>query len=312
MTQPDDTIYYPTQKLTIEANAHGQRVDNYLMSLLKGVPRSHVYRILRKGEVRVNGGRKKPVYKLKEGDLLRVPPIKIELKETVAIPERVYTELATAILHEDEQILVLNKPSGIAVHSGTGISYGVIEVFKAYHPNSEHLELVHRIDRDTSGCLLLAKGRPVLNELQNAFRSRDMQKSYLALLKGRMPRSPMVVTKSLLKTEISGESMVVVDAKGKQAHSEFVLQQPLEGASWVRVNIKTGRTHQIRVHAQSLGQPLAGDNKYGDATFNKRCKQLGVKRLCLHAHTLGFHLAGQDYQFTAPIPEDIQQLVDRL
>lgn len=312
MTNSDDSIYYPTQKLTIESNADGQRIDNYLISLLKGVPRSHIYRILRKGEVRVNGGRKKPIYKLREGDLLRVPPIKVDLREQANIPERVYEELRAAILYEDEHILVLNKPSGMAVHSGTGVNFGVIEVFKQYHPNADKLELVHRIDRDTSGCLLLAKGRPVLNALQNAFRAREMRKSYIALLKDKMKRSPMVVDKPLLRTEISGENMVVVSPEGKKAHSEFVLLQKFSEASLVKVNIKTGRTHQIRVHAKSLGQPLAGDDKYGDSAFNQYCKRLGTKRLFLHAAELGFELEGKDYAFNAPMPTELSALLEKL
>ena len=312
MTNTKEPLYYPTQKLSIGADADGQRIDNYLMSQLKGVPRSHIYRILRKGEVRVNGGRKKPVYKLEKGDLVRVPPIKIDPVEQVNIPARVYQELRAAILFENARLMVINKPSGMAVHSGTGVSFGVIEAMKQHHPESEKLELVHRIDRDTSGCLLLAKDRKTLNTLQNAFRSRDMQKSYLALIKRKLPAAAVTVTKPLEKREISGENMMVVSAQGKSAHSEFVLQQRFQGASLVKVVIKTGRTHQIRVHAKSLGQPLAGDAKYGDSEFNRHCKQFGVNRLFLHAAELGFDLADEHFRFQAPLPPELQTVLDTL
>ena len=312
MTNTKEPLYYPTQKLLIGTDSDGQRIDNYLMSQLKGVPRSHIYRILRKGEVRVNGGRKKPVYKLEKGDLVRVPPIKIDPVEQVNVPERVYQELLAGVLFENTRLMVLNKPSGMAVHSGTGVSFGVIEAMKQHHPASEKLELVHRIDRDTSGCLLLAKDRKTLNALQNAFRSRDMQKSYLALIKGKLPAASVIVTKPLEKREISGENMVVVSADGKSAHSEFILQQGFQGSSFVKVMIKTGRTHQIRVHAKSLGQPLAGDSKYGDDEFNRYCKKHGGNCLFLHAAELGFDLDGEHFQFKAPLPNELQMLLDKL
>ncbi len=312
VTHSADSLYYPAQKLVVDADAQGQRIDNYLLGLLKGVPRSHIYRILRKGEVRVNGGRKKPLYKLSAGDLLRVPPVRVEERSTPNVPERVYAQLQQAILHEDEQLLVLNKPSGIAVHGGTGLEFGVIEAMQQHHTTSTRLELVHRIDRETSGCLLLAKNRQTLTALQNIFRAREVEKSYLALLKGKLPSRRLVVDKPLLKREISGESMVVVSAEGKRAHSEFVLQQRLPGASLARVIITTGRTHQIRAHAKSLGHPLAGDDKYGDKAFNQRCRQLGCKRLFLHAAELGFVLDGRRYQFSAPLPEALRALLEAL
>jgi 23S rRNA pseudouridine955/2504/2580 synthase len=312
VTNTKEPLYYPTQKLLIGADADGQRIDNYLMSQLKGVPRSHIYRILRKGEVRVNGGRKKPVYKLEKDDLVRVPPIKIDHVEQVNVPERVYQELLAGVLFENDLLMVINKPSGMAVHSGTGVSFGVIEAMKQHHKASEKLELVHRIDRDTSGCLLLAKDRKTLNALQNSFRSRDMQKSYLALIKGKLPAKSIVVTKPLEKREISGENMVVVSPEGKSAHSEFILQQRFMGASFVKVVIKTGRTHQIRVHAKSLGQPLAGDSKYGDSEFNRHCKKYGGNRLFLHAAELAFELGDESFQFKAPLPDELQAVLDKL
>lgn len=282
------------------------------MAHLKGVPRSHIYRILRKGEVRVNGGRKKPVYKLEEGDEVRVPPIKIDHSEPATVPDRVYIELRERILYEDERLLVLNKPSGLAVHSGTGIPYGVIEAMKQHHPHCARLELVHRLDRETSGCLLMAKSRKVLNSLQDAFRRRDMHKAYCALLQGELPSASLVVKKSLSKRTIGGEAMVIVDSSGKAAHSIFQSLQSFAGATLARVVIKTGRTHQIRVHAQSIGHPLAGDEKYGDAEFNKYCREKGLKRLFLHAAELAFELDGEEYRFDAPINDELKQLLSQL
>lgn len=312
-----DPIYHPAQKVTVPENASGQRVDNFLLAHLKGVPKSHIYRILRTGEVRVNGGRKKPVFKLKSGDVVRVPPIKLNAKDDINVPKRVYEQLLENIVFENDDFLVLNKPSGLAVHGGSGVLYGVIEAFKQYHTSDKPLELVHRIDRDTSGCLLLAKGRKALNALQDGFRQRDMQKTYIALLTGHLEQ-PQRVDQPLQKREIGGEQRVVIptptQAKdgttpAKNAISTFHpikhVNTPAGKSTLCEVVIETGRTHQIRVHAQYLGMPLAGDDKYGVGAVNKAYAKVGVGRLFLHASKLAFVFDGRSYAFESPLGEDL-------
>lgn len=303
----------------VEATAGdaGQRIDNFLIRVLKHVPKSHVYRVLRKGEVRVNGKRAKPEYRLLEGDKVRIPPLKIE---TVAVPQKpsrsLQETLLQAVLHEDRDLLIVNKPAGIAVHGGSGQSFGVIEALREARPELKELELVHRLDRDTSGCLMLAKRRTVLRELHARLREREMDKQYLALVVGRWTLGPKKMDLAL-KTNLrqGGERMVRVHPEGQSASSRFKPVQFFgKVATLMEVTIGTGRTHQIRVHAAAAGHPVAGDEKYGDRAGNTALKAFGLRRMFLHAHSLGFVKPGTTERFsiTAPLDEDLQQVLQKL
>ena len=305
------------QFVEISADHAGQRIDNYLMCQLNGVPRSLVYRIVRKGEVRVNKGRIKPEYRLKEGDLVRIPPVRQAEKKTPGkASDKVLQQIESRILFEDKRIMVINKPSGLAVHGGSGLSFGLIEALRELRPNDKSLELVHRLDRDTSGCLLIAKKRSALRRLHEQLREGSMDKRYLTLLKGKWKGRSRWVDAPLLKNVIkSGERLVFVDPKGKEARTQFIPNSVGENASLMTVKLDTGRTHQIRVHAQHLGMPIAGDDKYGDDEFNRQLKGRGMKRLFLHAFSLKFSLpdpeTGEDISITVKAPLD-EALVNAL
>ena len=294
----------------ISVDHAGQRIDNYLLCKLKGVPKSLVYRILRKGEVRVNKGRIKPEYRLKEGDTVRIPPVRQPDKKAPGkASDKVLKLIESRILYEDKRILVLNKPSGLAVHGGSGLSYGLIEALRELRPNDKQLELVHRLDRDTSGCLIIAKKRSALRRLHEQLREGSMDKQYLTLLKGQWKGRSQWVNAPLLKNVVrSGERLVFVDPKGKEARTQFIPHSVGGEASLMRVKLDTGRTHQIRVHAQHLGYPIAGDDKYGDDEFNRFLKTKGLKRLFLHAFSLKFHLpdpdTGEDIAINIEAPLD--------
>lgn len=294
----------------------GQRVDNYLTRLLKGVPKSHVYRILRSGEVRVNSGRVAPDHRLKLGDRLRVPPIKTA--RPAAVPGAAASapaRLAGRVLHEDEAILVLDKPSGMAVHGGSGVSMGVIEQLRRERPNAAFLELVHRLDRDTSGVLVLAKKRSALVDLHTQLRQGETQKLYLALAKGRWTDAKRNVKAGLYKYVLpSGERRVRVQDDGQAAQTIFRLKKAWAHWSLVEAELKTGRTHQIRVHLAHLGHPIAGDDKYGDFDANKRLAAEGLKRMFLHAWKLSvIHPAtATRMAFEAPLPPDLSAFMERL
>lgn len=300
----------------IDAQHAGQRIDNYLMTQLKGVPRSHIYRLLRSGQVRVNSGRKKALYKLKPGDTVRIPPVRTADEKNLVIPDAVLKILHAARLYEDDNLLVLNKPSGLAVHSGSGVSFGVIEALKAEQPD-QFLELVHRLDRETSGCLLLAKNRAMLTHLHDCLRNETsgLGKYYLALVKGHWP-GKTAVDASLTKVKRSGEHMVQVGEDGQHAVSHFESLHTYKDASLVRVRIDTGRTHQIRVHAAYSRHPIAGDEKYGDTGFNRQMKKIGLKRLFLHASRVEIPPLEADANapiiIEAPLDEALQQLLDKL
>lgn len=304
----------------ISADHAGQRIDNYLLCHLKGVPKSLVYRIIRKGEVRVNKGRIKPEYRLKEGDMIRIPPVRVpEKKEAGKASDRVLQQIESRILFEDKRILILNKPSGLAVHGGSGLNYGVIEALRELRPNDKQLELVHRLDRDTSGCLIIAKKRSALRRLHEQLREGTMDKRYLTLLKGKWKGTNKWVDAPLLKNVIrSGERLVFVDAKGKDARTQFIPYCVSDEASLMSVKLDTGRTHQIRVHAQHLGFPIAGDDKYGDDEFNRQMKKVGLKRLFLHAYSLKFHLPDSDtgedtpIYIEAPLDEPLVNVLEKL
>ncbi|MEK6747663.1 MAG: 23S rRNA pseudouridine(955/2504/2580) synthase RluC [Pseudomonadota bacterium] len=303
--------------LTISSEYTGQRLDNFLITLLKGVPKSHIYRILRKGEVRVNKGRVQAAYRLQEGDVVRIPPLRLaEPTATPSVHNKQLQDLEQRILYEDEQVIVVDKPAGMAVHGGSGISYGMIEALRQMRPQCQALELVHRLDRDTSGCLLLAKKRSALKSLHEQMREGKTTKIYLALVKGAWRGEARKIEVALRKNTLqSGERMVRVDhVEGKAATTLFSPEAVYARASLVRATLYTGRTHQIRVHAQHMGRPVAGDPKYGDAPFNKEMKTHGLKRLFLHAHILGFHLPGVAKQIivTAPLAEELRQVLNGL
>lgn len=300
----------------ISADLAGQRIDNFLLNRLKGAPRSLIYRIVRRGEVRVNKGRIRPEYRLKAGDTVRIPPVKLAPRSAPPRPgTQVLRQLEAAILYEDDRLLILNKPSGLAVHGGSGLSYGVIEGLRALRPQAPYLELVHRLDRDTSGCLLIAKKRSALRRLHELLRSNRMDKRYLALLKGQWRGGSRQVTAPLLKNVLrSGERMVRVDPAGKAASSVFHPLAVSNTASLVEVKLETGRTHQVRVHAASLDQPIAGDDKYGDDDFNRQMRAAGLKRLFLHARSLRFQLAEGEpaIEVSAPLDDELHRLLDKL
>ncbi len=304
------------QQLTINDEQAGQRVDNFLMGYLKGVPKTLIYRILRKGEVRVNRGRVKAEYRLQSGDLLRIPPVRVSEAKSAPKPAgRDRAALEQRIIFEDKDLLVINKPSGMAVHGGSGLSYGVIEAMRQLRPQARRLELVHRLDRDTSGCLILAKKTTVLRDLHEQIRADNMLKLYLALIQGDLPKGPVAVTVPLRKNVTrSGERMVVVAEDGKPSHTEFKAVQRFGRATLAEAKLFTGRTHQIRVHAKYIGQPIAGDDKYGDGAFNRDMKARGLKRLFLHARALSFTHpgSGEELAVTAPLDDDLKAVLDKL
>ena len=310
-----ETAFDRVQYLDISADQSGQRIDNYLLSRLKGVPKSRVYRLLRKGEVRVNKGRIRPEYRLVEGDVVRVPPIRVS-KQVVAAPGRsLRGVLAKSILLETEDFLVINKPCGLAVHGGSGINLGVIESLRAMRGPHDYLELAHRLDRDTSGCLLIAKSRRVLKHVQDQMRHRSMDKRYITLVSGRWAKERREINAPLLKqTLASGERIVRANSEGKQSLTRFKLLKHYANASLLEVKLETGRTHQIRVHCQLVGHPLAGDPKYGNESFNQRLREKGLKRLFLHAAELAFTApaSGERVKVRAPLPAELEALLEKL
>lgn len=296
----------------------GQRLDNFLLGQLKGAPRSLVYKLVRSGQVRVNGGRAKADRKLDGGEEVRIPPVNLnEVGDKAPPPASFLQRMEEAIVFEDAKLLVINKPTGVASHGGSGISHGAIETMRALRPNM-NLELVHRLDRDTSGLLIIAKKRSALVELQALLREDHggIQKRYLTLLAGRMPDGVMSVDAPLhVGLRQGGERHVQVNAIGKPSLSHFKVLERRGGQSYCEVRIETGRTHQIRVHAQHIGHPVAGDDKYGDPAVNKRFReQIGLKRLFLHAASLEFALDGgkTPYVLNAPLPPDLVDAMNKL
>jgi 23S rRNA pseudouridine955/2504/2580 synthase len=288
----------------------GQRIDNFLMTQLKGVPKSHVYRLLRRGEVRVNKGRIKPDYRLKEGDDVRIPPLR--RPEIGQVPLKTAPAwLEDRVLYEDAALLVLDKPAGVAVHGGSGQSYGVIEALRALRAQAPFLELVHRLDRETSGCLLIAKKPSMLRALHQMLRDGEIEKRYLALVQGRWDRERRVDLPLLKKVLQSGERMVRVDPQGKLALSVFHPRHLYQDATLMEITIMTGRTHQIRVHAAALGHPLAGDEKYGSADFNRTMRKRGLRRLFLHAHALHFRRpdSGEQVNLEVPLEGELERVL---
>jgi len=304
------------QFVTIDDARAGQRIDNYFITLLKGVPKSHIYRILRKGEVRVNKGRIKPTYKLKVGDVVRIPPIRVS--EAKNVPDTLPPALARlkeSIIYEDKDLIVLNKPAGIAVHGGSGVSLGVIESLRVLFPLAKRLELVHRLDRATSGCLLVAKKATVLKALHEQIRENKMEKTYVTLLKGQITEKRVKIDEPLRKfVTKSGERMVKVSDDGKPSLTLFFPKQVFDLATLVDVKLITGRTHQIRVHSLHFHHPVAGDDKYGDEYFNEQMKQFGLKRMFLHARTLRFihPVSGEIMTPVAPLDKELTTVINNM
>lgn len=299
------------------ATGDGQRLDNFLLRTLAGVPKSRVYRLLRRGEVRVNGKRKGPDYRLAADDEVRLPPVRLETAAGTArlAPDRLQATVQAAIIHEDARVLVLNKPPGLAVHGGSGLAFGAIEALRALRPE-EPLELAHRLDRDTSGCLLIARTRPALRMLHALMREGRVDKHYAALVAGRWRLGRKTIDAPVLtRQRQGGERVVRVHAGGKIAISEFAPRESFgELATLMDVAIGTGRTHQIRVHAAFAGHPVAGDEKYGDRAANAALAGLGLRRMFLHAASVAFTWpdTGIPFRAAAPLPEDLAALLTTL
>lgn len=311
-----DNLSPRARRLPIGEEDAQQRLDNFLFRQLKGVPKSHVYRLLRTGQVRVNGRRVKQDYRLVNGDEIRIPPVRAaETTQVIKPGSRQMSALQEAIVYEDDQLLVINKPAGMAVHGGSGLSFGVIEALRAMRPEQHSLELMHRLDRDTSGCLVIAKKRSVLRTLHAALRNGGVEKRYLALLTGAWQGGERPVRLALEKNVLqSGERRVRVAEQGKDSESLFRPLQKFNSAVLVEISILTGRTHQIRVHAAHLGHPVLGDDKYGDREANKRFRTMGLKRMFLHASSLSFdHPAtGEPLLVSAPLDNNLKTVLDRM
>ncbi|MGB1984085.1 MAG: 23S rRNA pseudouridine(955/2504/2580) synthase RluC [Porticoccaceae bacterium] len=300
----------------VDAEYAGQRLDNFLIRLLKGVPKSHIYRLLRKGEVRVNKGRVKADTRLAAGDVIRIAPIRVSESTSQNKPGRqMRARLNECIIFEDDGLIVIDKPSGMAVHGGSGVSFGVIEGLRADRPEAKFLELVHRLDRDTSGCLMLAKSRSALVNLQQQIQRNHIKKSYQALVKGKWPKGKSTINAPLKKNTLaSGERVVRVDGEGKASVTHFSIAKLYKEASLMDIRLETGRTHQIRVHCQFSDQSIAGDPKYGDQEFNQLVRSYGLKRLFLHASCLEFKhpISSEWMKIESPLPSDLQTILDKL
>jgi 23S rRNA pseudouridine955/2504/2580 synthase len=313
MISTDDEKKGGVEYLQVDSDRAGQRIDNFLVSKLKGLPKSLVYRLLRTGQVRVNRGRVRPDYRVQAGDTVRIPPVQTRPRREPAGPrvQRLGAELLASVLYEDRDIVVLNKPSGLAVHAGSGLGFGLIELLRG-QPRYATVELVHRLDRETSGCLMLARNRETLRRLQHLLQTHAVEKTYLALLCGHLPPKPVIVDSALSKNRLrGGERIVALDEAGKSARTSVQGLERYRDASLASVQIETGRTHQIRVHCASIGHPLAGDDKYGDREFNRRMRLPGLRRLFLHAAELRFTL-DTTHVIEAPLPQDLRAVLTAL
>lgn len=299
--------------VTISYDQADQRLDNFLLGQLKGVPRSHVYRLIRKGEVRVNKKRVTAFYRLKKGDSVRLPPLFLAEKAKIAAPSKeTLALLAKRVLYEDDNLIILNKPSGMSVHAGSTVRIGIIEAMRYLFPKLPQLELAHRLDSETSGCLILAKKKRILREVHALLREGKVTKIYWALTKGHWKQTECSVNLPLHKHyRVGGKHLVDVDQQGKTAHSLFHSLQTFNQGSLMEVSIFTGRTHQIRVHAQAQGHPIAGDDRYGDVQFNQFVRKLGLKRMFLHARLVDFTLpsTGQHIKVIAPLEPELEQFI---
>lgn len=300
------------QMVEVPSARAGQRLDNFLLARLNGVPKSLVYRIIRKGQVRVNGKRAKPFQKLVAGDRVRVPPVRQNNPGNVQVPAAVIEQLEEALIHEDEHLLVCDKPAGLAVHSGSGVRWGLIDAFRQSR-GTDTIDLVHRLDRETSGVLVLSKTHEMLKHLHQQFGQRQTQKKYLTLLDGTLPEERLLVDQPLLRQEVSGERLVLANDEGQSAQTEFIVLQRYGPCSLVEATPLTGRTHQIRAHAAFLGSPCAGDRKYGFKERRAFWQQAGLTRLFLHAHSLAFNdLNNEPLLFSSPLAAELSQVLDGL
>ena len=278
-----------SKQIVITENNAGQRIDNFLMRFIGKIPNSRIYQMLRKGEVRVNGGRIKQNYKLKNNDTVRIPPVYLFEKQTLKPSQAIQKKILQSIIFEDEGLVVINKPPGIVVHGGTRQSYGVIEIFRTIGGDYQSLELAHRLDKDTSGCLILAKNIPTLRALQKNLQDKKNIKTYTALLSGRVKRKKNIINSPIRKNiKSSGEHIVTIDEKGKAASTIFFREHLYDNTTLARIELMTGRTHQIRVHSAFMGNFVIGDKKYGDKIANHKYRKLGLKRMFLHAKSLNF------------------------
>ncbi len=316
---PPDEQFRQVQHVVVPPPNAGQRIDNFLMGLLKTVPRSLVYRLLRTGQVRVNKGRVKPGFKLSAGDDVRIPPVTVSAETTVHLPAGLIKDVEASVISENDHWIVINKPAGLAVHGGTGVKFGVIDLIHRIYDDTS-ISLVHRLDRETSGCLVLAKNRPTSIHFQDALRARAVDKKYLAVVNGAM-REPLIVDVPLLKNQPeSGERMVVVDQQqGKTALSRFFPRKAGSNCSLVDIQIETGRTHQIRVHAAHSGHAVLGDTRYGDRAINRAAHKVGASRMFLHAAEIAFPamatesgIGDEMLRFTAQPGEQWLDIVDKL
>jgi 23S rRNA pseudouridine955/2504/2580 synthase len=300
------------QHLEVSADRDGQRLDNFLFRHLKGVPKNAVYRLIRTGQVRVNGGRAKPERRVVEGDVVRIPPANYDDSRTRVPSDSACRRIEAAIIHEDDDVIVVDKPSGIAVHAGSGLPWGLIDAVRQIRPGKTP-ELVHRLDRDTSGVLVLACSREALDALSSQFRGGEVSKRYLCLLDGVMSRDVVDVDQPLASTRKGGEKYMQPDDEGSPARSRFERLEQFKEGCYAAVTLETGRTHQIRAHARYLGHPLAGDTRYGRRDRQAFWKQVGLKRLFLHAAEIAYELPGGRRQHhSAPLPDDLRDCLDRI
>lgn len=297
---------YKVSYISVTLHSEGQRIDNFLLKKLKGVPKSKIYTIIRKGEVRVNKKRILPSYRLEQGDYLRIPPVRMgQSAEQIKHPADLLEKLENSILFEDNHLLILNKPAGIAVHGGSGIVLGVIEAIRQLRPKAGYLELVHRLDRDTSGCLMIAKSRSQLVDLHNKLLNQTILKTYHGIVVGEWPKNLSTINQPLTKNILqSGERMVCINPVGKPSRTNFNVLKRLKGVSLLEISPKTGRTHQIRVHTAFAEHPILGDAKYGDKQANQNAKNNGYKRMFLHAHSIKFDCSRREQTFNIEAPYD--------
>jgi len=315
MSETSQQSYSKVRYLQVDEQHSGQRIDNYLRVQLKGLPKTAIYKLLRKGQVRVNKRRIKAEYRLQNGDEVRIPPIRDpKEQDKVQVPKGLVQELDNWILYEDEYLMAINKPAGLAVHKGSNVNFGLIDVLRQARPNAPFLELVHRLDRETSGCLLIAKTRDALLELHDLIRDHQLQKRYLALVAKNWRGGGRQIETSLQNDKQAVQRKIRVEEDGRLAISYFKPLKRYESATLMEIEIKTGRTHQIRVQAAHLEHPILGDRKYGNHALNREWKKKGLKRMFLHANELSFQLpvSGRKYDLKAPLDEGLSTLLERL
>jgi len=304
-----------SKQIVITENNAGQRIDNFLIRFFGKIPNSRIYQMLRKGEVRVNRGRIKPNYKLSRNDIVRIPPVYIDEKQSVKPNQTIQKIILNSIIFEDKGLVVINKPSGIVCHAGSRQSYGVIEIFRTIGAEYRSLELAHRLDKDTSGCLILAKNIPTLRKLQKNLQDKKSLKTYTALLSGKIKKKKNIINSPLRKNTVSsGERIVTIDEKGKSASTVFLREHLFKDSTLVKIELITGRTHQIRVHSASIGNFVIGDKKYGDKSVNYKFRKLGLKRMFLHAQSLNFisPITEKRIIIEAKLEEDLVNFLEKL